>query len=82
MNGCPRSDYSFKLRKIKPKNNIIVYYLIEKKRGTVLFAKKSQFNWNSLYDKTLKFLLEYSKNNDNVKLILKGKTGVHNNLLN
>ena len=63
----------FKLRKIKPKNNIIVYYLIEKKR-TVLFAKKSQFNWNSLYDKTLKFLLEYSKNNDNVKLILKGKT--------
>tara|TARA_Y100000992_G_C21267249_1_gene494625 strand:+ start:399 stop:1670 length:1272 start_codon:yes stop_codon:yes gene_type:complete len=82
VNGCPRSDYSFKLRKIKPKNNIIVYYLIEKKRGTVLFAKKSQFNWNSLYDKTLKFLLEYSKNNDNVKLILKGKTGVHNNLLN
>ena len=82
VNGCPRSDYSFKLRKIKPKNNIIVYYLIEKKRGKVLFAKKSQFNWNSLYDKTLKFLIEYSKNNDNVKLILKGKTGVHNNLLN
>ncbi len=82
MNGCPRSDYSFKLRKIKPKNNIIVYYLIEKTRGKVLFNKKSQFNWNNLYDKTLKYLLEYSKNNDNVKLILKGKTGVHNNLLN
>ena len=30
VNGCPRSDYSL-LRKIKPKNNIIVYYLIEKR---------------------------------------------------
>ena len=35
VNGCPRSDYSFKLRKSKPQNNFIVYYLIEKKRHRI-----------------------------------------------
>jgi hypothetical protein len=29
INGCPRSDYFFRLRKIKPKKNIILYYIIE-----------------------------------------------------
>ena len=82
VNGCPRSDYSFKLRKIKPQNNFIVYYLIEKKRGQDLLLKKNQFKWDNLYSQTLKYLLEYTKNNPHVKLILKGKTGVHNNLLN
>ena len=32
VNGCPRSDYAFKLRKIKPKKNLIVYYMIESKK--------------------------------------------------
>ena len=81
VNGCPRSDYSFKLRKIKPQNNIIVFYLIEKKRSQNLVLKKSRFNWNNLYYQTLKFILEYAKNNPDIKLILKGKTGVHNELL-
>ena len=82
VNGCPRSDYSFDLRKIKPQSNFIVFYLIEKKRGQNLLLKKTQFNWDNLYNKTLKFLLEFARNNPDVKLILKGKTGVHNNLLN
>ena len=40
VNGCPRSDYSFKLRKSKPKNDLIVYYLIEKRRAQNLISKK------------------------------------------
>tara|TARA_B100002051_G_C16670649_1_gene604335 strand:+ start:41 stop:1327 length:1287 start_codon:yes stop_codon:yes gene_type:complete len=81
VNGCPRSDYSFKLRKSKPQNNFIVYYLIEKKRAQNLISKKNKFNWDNLYSQTLKYLLEYTKNNPHIKLILKGKTGVDNNLL-
>ncbi len=81
VNGCPRSDYSFKLRKIRPQNNVIVFYLIDKKRSQNLILNKNKINWNDLYNKTLKFLLEYSKNNPKIKLILKGKTGVHNDLL-
>jgi len=81
VNGCPRSDYAFKLRTIKPKDNIIVYFLIEKKRSSNLLLKKAKNNWNGLHDKTLDFLLEFAKSNPNIKLILKGKTGVHNNLL-
>ena len=34
-----------------------------------------------MYEKTLKFLLEYAKKNPDIKLILKGKTGTHNDLL-
>jgi len=82
VNGCPRSDYSFKLRKIKPQNNLIVFYLIEKRRSHNLLLKKTQFNWDNLYNKTLKYLLEYAKNNPDVKLVLKGKTGIHNYLQN
>lgn len=82
VNGCPRSDYSFKLRKIKPQNNLIVFYLIEKRRGQNLLLKKTQFNWDNLYNKTLKYLLEYAKNNPDIKLVLKGKTGIHNYLHN
>lgn len=82
INGCPRSDYSFKLRNFEPQNNIIVYYLIEKKRGSILMTKNSNLDWNKLYDKTLKFLLEYVDKNKKVQLILKGKTAVHTDLLN
>ena len=40
VNGCPRSDHSFKLRNSKPQNNIIVFYLIEKGRGADILSKK------------------------------------------
>lgn len=79
VNGCPRSDYSFKLRKVKPQNDIIVYYLIEKRRSQNLLSKKKKFNLDNLYSQTLKYLLEYIKNNPNIKLVLKGKTGINNN---
>ena len=79
VNGCPRSDYSFKLRKANPQKDLIVYYLIEKKRSQNLLSKKNKFNWNNLYSQTLKYLLEYVKNNPKIKLVIKGKTGIHNN---
>lgn len=81
VNGCPRSDHSFKLRTSKPKNNIIVFYLIEKGRGADILSKKKILYFKDLYEKTLKYLLEYAKKNPDIKLILKGKTGTHNDLL-
>ena len=77
VNGCPRSDYAFKLRKIKPKKNLIVYYMIESKRGSGLVSNKFKINWIKLYNQTLRYLIEYAKNNSNVEIILKGKTGIH-----
>jgi hypothetical protein len=79
VNGCPRSDYAFRLRKIKPKKNVIVYYMIESNRGSDLISNKSKINWTKLYDQTLQYLIEYAKNNSNIEVILKGKTGVHKN---
>ena len=63
------------------KLNIIVFYLIEKGRGADILSKKKILYFKDLYEKTLKYLLEYAKKNPNIKLILKGKTGTHNNLL-
>ena len=81
VNGCARSDYAFKLRKVKPQKKIIVFYLIETKRYSVTkfqrVLKITNVNWKKLYEQTLKYLLEYAKNNPDVQLILKGKTGVH-----
>ena len=77
VNGCPRSDYAFGLRKIKPKKNIIVYYLLEKRRGSNLILSKVNINWTKLYYQTLNYLIEFAKNNKNIKIILKGKIGVH-----
>ena len=77
VNGCPRSDYAFGLRKIKPKKNIIVYYLLEKRRGSNLILSKVNINWTKLYYQTLNYLIEFAKNNKNIKIILKGKVGVH-----
>ena len=77
VNGCPRSDYAFRLRNIKPQKNIIVYYMIENSRGSDLISNKIKVNWTKLYYQTLKYLLEYAKNNSDIRLILKGKTGVH-----
>ena len=45
----------------------------------IYFQKKNKFNWNNLYSQTLKYLLEYVKNNPKIKLVIKGKTGIHNN---
>ncbi len=77
VNGCPRSDYSFRLRKIKPQKRIIVFYLIENFRGSDIISRGFKVNWNKLHNQTLNYLIEYAKNNSNVKVILKGKTGVH-----
>ena len=77
INGCPRSDYSFRLRKTKPKKNILVYYLIEKYRGNDIILKKSNINWKKLYDQTLEYLIDFAKKNPTVKIIFKGKIGSH-----
>lgn len=78
INGCPRSDYAFKLRKIKPKEKIIVYYMIEKFRGSNFIMEKTQINWKKLYDQTLKYLINFAKKNQSIKIIFKGKIGIHN----
>ncbi len=81
VNGCPRSDYSFRLRKIKPEKKLVVFYLIVEKRMKsnkfVRIMEKSNAYWGKLNDQTLKYLIEYAKINSDVKIILKGKTGVH-----
>ena len=81
INGCPRSDFSFKLRKIKPKKKVVVFYLIETKRNInnkfQLLFYKSSFTWEKLYKQTLKYIIEYALKNPNVDVILKGKTGAH-----
>ena len=74
--GTPRSDYSFRLRKIAPKEKVIVFYLIEYNRYTPLSGFKGK-NWSRLYNQTLKYLFEFAKNNPDIQIILKGKTGVH-----
>ena len=65
--GCPRSDYSFKLRKIKPHDKTVVFFLIETDRyAQSNFQKisiKKKTNWKKLYKKTLDYLIEYAHNN-------------------
>ena len=78
VNGTPRSDYAFKLRKISPKKNIIVFYLIEYNRTASVLSSDRKLNWNKLYKQTLKYLFEFAEKNPRVQIILKGKTGVHN----
>ncbi len=79
--GCPRSDYSFKLRDTKPHNKTIVFFLIETDRYVQTnFQKisiKKKTNWNKLYKKTLDYLIEFARNNPDINIILKGKIGVH-----
>ena len=77
INGNPRCDYSFRLRKIKPKNKIIIYYLIESYRNKNVFINNKKNNWNKLYNQTLSYVLEFAKQNPSYKVILKGKTGIH-----
>jgi len=77
VNGNPRCDYSFRLRKVKPKKKIIVFYLIEYNRNNNVFIRNKKKNWKKLYNQTLKYVLEFAKNNPNIEVILKGKTGIH-----
>lgn len=76
VNGSPRCDYAFKLRKIKPEEKNIVFYLIEYDRNKI-FLKDNSKNWKKLYNQTLNYVFDFAKNNPGVKIILKGKTGVH-----
>ncbi|MDB9746949.1 hypothetical protein OAB07_02640 [Candidatus Pelagibacter sp.] len=77
VNGNPRSDYSFKLRKIKPKGKTIVYYLIQINRGSNFFIENKNINWKKLYNQTLQYIIEFARQNPTYKIILKGKNGVH-----
>jgi len=74
--GTPRSDYAYRLRKIAPKEKVIVFYLIEYNRSTPISGPKVK-NWSKLYNQTLKYLFEFAKNNPDIQIILKGKTGFH-----
>jgi len=90
VNGCPRVDYAFRLRKIKPKKKVIVFYLIEYVRSKSSFAillnkernanykdNDTKKSWKKLFDVTLKYIIDFAKNNSDVEVVLKGKTGVH-----
>ena len=77
VNGTPRSDYAFRLRKIAPKEKIIVFYLIEYNRPSKGLLRLKKVNWKKLYNQTLDYLFEFAKKNPDIKIILKGKTGVH-----
>ncbi len=77
VNGCPRADYAFGLRKTKPEKNIIVFYLIEEQRSKNLATKKTKVNWKNLNNTTLKYLINFAKKNPDLEIFLKGKTGVH-----
>ena len=76
VNGCPRSDYAFRLRKIKPKRKMIIFYLIEYERGNNKRIN-IDISYKKLFDKTLSYLKEFAINHPNIEIILKGKTGVH-----
>jgi len=78
VNGTPRSDYAFRLRKIAPKEKIIVFYLIEYDLSSSGLLGRKTKNWYKLYNQTLRYLFEFAKNNPDIQIILKGKTGVHN----
>jgi len=51
--------------------------MIEKNRGSNLILMKSNINWEKLYDQTLEYLINFAKENKNIKIIFKGKIGIH-----
>ena len=63
--------------KANQKKRVLVYYLIEKNRGSNLILTKLNINWKKLYDQTLDYLIDFAKKNSNIKIIIKGKIGVH-----
>jgi hypothetical protein len=76
VNGCARSDYAFRLRKITPRGKNIIFYLIDCDRGTNKFLNIN-VRFDSLLKKTLNYLRYFAIKNPDIKVILKGKTGVH-----
>jgi hypothetical protein len=80
--GCARSDYCFELRKIKPLDNRVVYFMIVPDRDH-RFEKLNKLpedqlvNWFKLSDLTIKFLAEYALKNPDIDIVFKGKWGVH-----
>lgn len=77
VNGCPRSDYLFRLRKKRPQNKLIIFYLIEEVHQSYKYIYAKKNSWKKLQDQTLKYLLRFAKDNPDLKIFLKGKTGVH-----
>tara|TARA_B100000768_G_scaffold173641_1_gene183094 strand:- start:88 stop:1383 length:1296 start_codon:yes stop_codon:yes gene_type:complete len=73
--GCARLDLAFDYQKISQDKNLIVYYIIEKERPVP--GESSFVNWIELKEKTENFLIQYGKNNPQIKIIFKGKVGVH-----
>ena len=57
VNGIPRCDYSFRLRKIKPKGKLIVYYMIEADRNSKKLIKNKNINSKKLYNQTLEYIV-------------------------
>ena len=80
--GCARSDYCYELRKEKPLENKIVYFMIVPDRDqrfekSKKLTKDQIVNWFDLADLTKKYLLEYASKNPNTNIVFKGKWGVH-----
>ena len=76
VNGCPRADYLFRLRKKKPRDEIIIFYLIEENHQIFKFLKIRK-SLKKLQQQVLECLIKLGKENPKLKIILKGKTGVH-----
>ena len=81
VNGCPRSDNAFKVRTHYPKNNCIIFYLIETNRYKANKIQKllkiSNFIPKKINQEIINHLIKYAMKNKNIKIIFKGKTGVH-----
>jgi hypothetical protein len=55
-----------------------VYYLIETNRAeTNILSGFAGPNWNKLHKQTLEYIIKFAKLNPQIKIILKGKIGVH-----
>ena len=77
VNGCPRSDYSFEIRKVKPKQNNIVHFLIETDRYNMNKFQKligeRNLNWKNLHKKTTDYLIEFAIKNPDIKSVITDK---------
>ena len=76
VNGCPRIDYLYRLRKKKPQDKIIIFYLIEESHQSFRFFKIKK-SLKKLQQQVLECLIKLGQEDPKLKIILKGKTGVH-----
>ena len=67
----------FLIKKKKPQKELILFYLIEEVHQSHKYFYSKKNSWNKLQNQTLKYLIEFAKDNPNSRIILKGKTGVH-----